>query len=39
MLLKISSVIVAIAIIFTHRKNIKRLLRGEEPRFIRKSKS
>ena len=39
MLLKIFSVIVAIAIIVTHRKNIKRLLTGEEPRFIRKSKS
>jgi len=39
MLLKIFSVIVAIALIITHRKNIKRLLRGEESKFIRKSKS
>jgi glycerol-3-phosphate acyltransferase PlsY len=31
---KIFSVILAVAIIFTHRKNIKRLLRGEESRLI-----
>ncbi len=37
--LKIFSVIVAAALLFTHRKNIKRLLRGEESRFIRKGKS
>jgi len=37
--LKIFSVVVAAALLFTHRKNIKRLLRGEESRFIRKGKS
>lgn len=37
---KIFSVFIAIAIILTHRKNIKRLLRGEESKFIkRKQKS
>ena len=37
--LKVFSVIVAAALLFTHRKNIKRLLRGEESKFIRKGKS
>lgn len=37
---KIFSVFIAIAIILTHRKNIKRLLKGEESKFIkRKQKS
>jgi glycerol-3-phosphate acyltransferase PlsY len=36
--LKIFSVVVAFAIIITHRKNIGRLLRGEESKLIRKSK-
>lgn len=33
---KIFSVCVAVALLVTHRKNISRLLRGEESRFIRK---
>lgn len=33
---KIFSVAVAIALVVTHRKNISRLLRGEEPKLIRK---
>jgi len=33
---KVFSVVVAIALIFTHRKNISRLLRGEESKLIRK---
>lgn len=33
---KIFSVIVAVALIITHRKNIRRLLKGEESKFIRK---
>jgi glycerol-3-phosphate acyltransferase PlsY len=33
---KVFSVAVAIALIFTHRKNISRLLAGEEPKLIRK---
>jgi glycerol-3-phosphate acyltransferase PlsY len=33
---KIFSVIMAFAIILTHRKNIKRLLKGEESRFIKR---
>jgi glycerol-3-phosphate acyltransferase PlsY len=37
MFLKIFSVLVAVAIIITHRKNIKRLLKGEESKLIRKS--
>jgi glycerol-3-phosphate acyltransferase PlsY len=36
--LKVFSVAVAIAMIITHRKNIKRLLKGEESKFIRKRK-
>lgn len=32
------STIVAVAVIITHKKNIKRLLRGEEKRFIRRRK-
>lgn len=38
LLLKIFSVLVAIAILLTHAKNISRLKRGEEKRFIRKRK-
>lgn len=37
--LRIFSVVVAAALLFTHRKNIKRLLRGKESKFIRKNKS
>jgi acyl phosphate:glycerol-3-phosphate acyltransferase len=33
---KIFSVFIAIAIILTHRKNIKRLLKGEESKFIKR---
>ena len=33
---KIFSIIIAAALIITHRKNIKRLIRGEEPRLFRK---
>jgi glycerol-3-phosphate acyltransferase PlsY len=36
---KIFSVLMAIAIILTHRKNIKRLLNGEESKFIKKRSS
>jgi glycerol-3-phosphate acyltransferase PlsY len=32
---KIFSIIVAVALILTHRKNIKRLLKGEESKFIK----
>lgn len=39
LLLRIFSVVVAAALLFTHRKNIKRLLRGEESKFIRRGKS
>ena len=35
---KIFSVVVAVSLIFTHRKNIGRLIRGEESKFIRKNK-
>lgn len=38
LLFRIFSVLVAIAIVVTHKKNIKRLLRGEENRFLRKKK-
>jgi acyl phosphate:glycerol-3-phosphate acyltransferase len=34
-LFRIFSILVAFALIFTHRKNIGRLLKGEEPRFIK----
>jgi glycerol-3-phosphate acyltransferase PlsY len=34
---KIFSIIVAIALIFTHRKNISRLLKGEESKLFKKS--
>lgn len=37
-LFKIFSVVVAAALIVTHRKNISRLIRGEESRLIRKNK-
>jgi glycerol-3-phosphate acyltransferase PlsY len=33
---KVFSIIVAIALIFTHRKNISRLIKGEETKFIKK---
>jgi glycerol-3-phosphate acyltransferase PlsY len=36
LLFKIFSVFIAIALILTHKKNIKRLLNGEESRFIKK---
>jgi len=36
--LKIFSVFVAVALIFTHRKNIQRLLKGEESKFIKRRK-
>ncbi len=38
-LLKIFSVLIAFALILTHLKNIKRLLHGEENKFLRKKKS
>jgi glycerol-3-phosphate acyltransferase PlsY len=38
LLFRIFSVLVAVAIVVTHKKNIKRLLRGEENRFLRKKK-
>lgn len=34
---KVFSIVVAIALILTHRKNISRLLKGEESKLIRKS--
>jgi len=37
-LLIIFSIVVAVAVIITHAKNIRRLLRGEEKKFIRKKK-
>jgi len=39
LLLKIFAVIVAIALVVTHRKNIGRLVRGEEKKFIKWKKS
>lgn len=36
LLMKIFSVIVAVALLVTHRKNISRLLKGEENKFLRK---
>lgn len=39
LLFKIFSVVVAIALVLTHTKNIGRLIRGEEKRFIRKKKA
>ncbi len=38
LLFKVFSVLIAIALLLTHYKNIGRLLRGEEKRFIRKGK-
>jgi glycerol-3-phosphate acyltransferase PlsY len=38
LLFKIFSVVVAVAIVVTHKKNIGRLIRGEENRFLRKKK-
>jgi len=35
---KIFSLVVAVAILITHRKNISRLLKGEESKLIRKGK-
>lgn len=37
-MLKVFSVLVAVALVITHIKNIKRLLRGEEKKFIRRGK-
>jgi glycerol-3-phosphate acyltransferase PlsY len=39
LLLKIFSVLVAVAILLTHAKNISRLRKGEEKKFIRKKKN
>ncbi len=39
LLLKIFSVVIAIALVVTHRKNIGRLVRGEEKKFIKWKKS
>jgi acyl phosphate:glycerol-3-phosphate acyltransferase len=36
LIFKIFSLFVALALIFTHRKNIKRLLKGEESKFIKR---
>jgi glycerol-3-phosphate acyltransferase PlsY len=36
LLFKVFSIIVAIALIFTHRKNISRLLKGEESKLFKK---
>jgi glycerol-3-phosphate acyltransferase PlsY len=36
LIFRIFSVIIAVALIITHRKNIKRLIRGEEPKLFRK---
>jgi len=36
---KVFALFVSVALIITHRKNIKRLLRGEESKFIRRGKS
>jgi glycerol-3-phosphate acyltransferase PlsY len=36
MFLKVFSVLVAVAIIITHRNNISRLLKGEESKLLRK---
>jgi len=36
LIFKIFSIIIAAALLITHRKNIKRLIRGEEPRLFRK---
>lgn len=38
LLFKIFSVVVAVAIVVTHKENIGRLIRGEENRFLRKKK-
>jgi acyl phosphate:glycerol-3-phosphate acyltransferase len=38
-LLKVFSVLIALALIITHKKNIKRLVHGEENKFIGKKKS
>jgi glycerol-3-phosphate acyltransferase PlsY len=39
LLLKIFSVIIAVALVVTHKKNIGRLIRGEEKKFIKWKKS
>jgi acyl phosphate:glycerol-3-phosphate acyltransferase len=36
LIFKIFSVLIAVALIITHRKNIKRLIKGEEPKLFRK---
>jgi glycerol-3-phosphate acyltransferase PlsY len=35
---KVFSLVVAVAMLITHRKNISRLLKGEESKLIRKGK-
>lgn len=35
---RVFSVFIAVALIYTHRSNIKRLIRGEEPKFIKRKK-
>lgn len=37
-ILKVFAVVISLALIITHKKNISRLLKGEEKRFIRKKK-
>lgn len=39
LLLKVFSVVIALALVITHRKNIGRLIRGEEKKFIKWKKS
>jgi len=39
LLLKVFSVVIALALIITHKKNIGRLIRGEEKKFIKWKKS
>jgi glycerol-3-phosphate acyltransferase PlsY len=36
LIFRIFSVVIAVALLITHRKNIKRLIRGEEPKLFRK---
>ena len=38
LLMKIFSIIVAVALLLTHEKNIRRLLRGEENKFLKRGK-
>ena len=39
LLFKIFSVVIAVALVLTHKKNIGRLIRGEEKKFIRRKKT